>query len=247
VKEQNSQPEDLHLLHDFGKVGKSFFLPVSTPLQVELNGIITKMSSVAVGYSQGEYLIIKYPSAKGLGPISHKLTKGGRITIRFLSEGNVFAFQSEVIAIINEPYRLILITYPSLIARHSLRNSKRVDCYLPASLRPLQTKLPVDKNVVLDVVYEGIIIDVSRSGCDFEMIEGSSEQPLSDVRMNDPVLLYLTLPGSEEKKELRGHVKRIRRDTRRIATGIQFDEIDEETERSLAEYISTLERYIQAK
>ncbi len=246
MKDPSTNPEDLHLLHDFSKVGKSFFLPVATPLQLELDGISTRLNSTAVGSLQNECLILKYPSTKGIGPITHKLAKHGRITVRFISDGNVFAFQSEVIDVVKEPYQLVFVTYPSVIARHSLRNSKRLHCYLPAALCPQQTKLHVDKDVILDDVYDGIIVDISHSGCNFEMIAESSEQRLPDMEINEPVILYLTLPGSPERKELKGHVKRIQRDTRRLATGVHFnDDIPLETKYALDQYISTIERFLQ--
>ncbi len=244
MRDQPASPEDLHLLHDFSKVGKSFFMPVATPLQLELDGIETRLSSLAVGSLHNECLILKYPSTKGIGPIGHKLTKHGRITVRFISDGNVFAFQSEVIDVIKEPYQLIFVTYPSVIARHSLRNSKRLHCYLPAALCPLQTKIPVNRSVLHDV-YDGIIVDISHTGCNFEMLAETSRQRLPEMEINENVILYLTLPGSPEKKEIKGRVKRIQRDTERLATGIQFNDIPQETKRALDHYISAIERFLQ--
>jgi hypothetical protein len=246
MRESVSGHENRPNLGERTGIAKSFFMPVGTPLQVEVEGVIPKMNSMAVGYSRDEYLIIKYPSAKGLGPISHKLSKGARITVRYITEGNVFGFQSEVIAVMSDLYRFLLISYPTVIARHSLRKSRRIECYLPAELRTMRSRLAVevkeDNTLVMDIIYKGIIIDISQFGCNFEVVEESSDRHLPDLRVDDPVNIYVQLPGIEVKIELCGFIRRINRDTRRIGTGIQFAENDEEAKSVILDYISVLEK-----
>ena len=105
--------------------GKEFFLNVGTPLQVEIEGITVRLNSICVGWLRDHYLIIKQPST-GFGSIASKLFNGNKITVRFINNGDIFAFQSEIMESSNSP-RLIFVTYPKLVVRHSLRGSRRVN------------------------------------------------------------------------------------------------------------------------
>lgn len=74
---------------------KPFLLPPGTPLQLEIQDVSVKMNSLSVGYVAEKCLIIKYPSTGGFGPVSNKLFKGNKITVRYVNDGSVFGFQSE--------------------------------------------------------------------------------------------------------------------------------------------------------
>lgn len=115
-------------------VGKSFLVPLGTRLQVEIGGVDIKLESYCVGLIPDDAIIIKYPQTGNLGSISHKLFKGNKVTLRYIYGGSVFAFQSEVLGVTSEPFRLVFIAYPALIARHRLRKNSRVQCYLPAEM-----------------------------------------------------------------------------------------------------------------
>jgi c-di-GMP-binding flagellar brake protein YcgR len=245
--EQHNQP----VLHEFGKLGKSFFFPLGTSLQIEVEGIATRLISLAVGDLPGECLIIRYPHASGIGPISHKLFKGSRITVRFLAGGNALAFNSEVLGIIQDPFSLLLISYPDVIARHNLRNNRRMQCYLAAHLSIALPRSSSNNTESLrsteETFYEGIITDISKGGCNFEMIEGLSNSELPDAKIDGMVVLLFELPGMEHKRELSGLVKSVRRDSRRMSVGVQFGLLDEETRYGIDEYVSALERFLLEK
>jgi c-di-GMP-binding flagellar brake protein YcgR len=223
--------------HDLTKPGEALFLPVGLPLQIEIGGISIKMSSVFVGNLADNCLIIKYPSTGALGSITSKLFKGNKITVRYISNGDVCGFQSELLGTVSDPVRLLCITYPASIARHSLRSSRRVECYLPAELR-------IDSSAKdLDIVYDGIITDISSTGCNFNMVKIQLEcMPLS-TKVDDPILLGFQLPGMEKRIEVSGNVRNMQRDSRKTSMGIQFNEIDEKKKEKIIEFIYTLEKF----
>jgi c-di-GMP-binding flagellar brake protein YcgR len=236
MTEENASHEDLMSIYDLRKSGRPFFFPVGLPIQIEINGVSIKMSSVSVGYLADNCLIIKYPSTGTFGSIASKLFKGNKVTVRYTSDGDVLGFQSELLGTINEPVRLLFIAYPTLIARRSLRSSKRVECYLPADLN-------IDRAKSGDVVRDGIITDISGTGCNLNMVKESPDRVLPDVRVNDAVILHLQLPGMENRIELSGNIRNIQRDSQKIRMGIQFNDIDEERKIIITEYISTLEKF----
>ena len=181
-------------LYDLSRLGKSVFLPVGTPLQIEIGDVSLKMSSLSVGCVPEKCLIIKYPATGGFGPVSSKLFKGNRITVRYISNGSAFGFQSELLGVSSDPVRLLFLGYPKLIARHPLRASKRVGCFLPADL---VIDCFENKDAVPECFQGGIVEDISESGCNYCMIKDFPDMPFPTIELGDAVTLSLRLPGTE--------------------------------------------------
>jgi c-di-GMP-binding flagellar brake protein YcgR len=221
-------------------VGKSFLLPIGTRLQMDIGGIDIKLESYVVGLLPDDAIIIKHPFTGSLGSIAHKLFKGNKVTVRYIHGGSVFAFQSELLGSTSEPFRLIFIAYPSLIARHRLRKNSRVQCYLPAQLF-LHNKN--DAGIIPDVANGGIVSDLSIQGCCFGMIKSSGSQTLPHVRIEGLVNVQIQLPGIETKIDVTGTVKRSVRDAKKMSIGIQFNEIDEDIANKIADHIMAIEQF----
>jgi c-di-GMP-binding flagellar brake protein YcgR len=221
-------------------VGKSFILPVGSPLQIELDGVTVTLNSLSIGFLPDSYLIIRHPYKENLGPITNKLFKGNKITVRYLNGGNIFAFQSTIIGTTNDPFRLVFIEYPTTLVRHSLRKDRRVQCYLPAELFDGIKK---DDIITSDTAYNGIISDICISGCSFDMIIIPSIQTVPYIRINGAIALRIQLPGIENKIELFGVIKRMKRDSQKMKFGILFHEVDEVMINRITEYIITVEKF----
>lgn len=221
--------------------GKLSFLPIGIPLQLEIGDVSVKMNSVSVGYMADTCLIVKYPNTGGFGSISNKLFKGNKITVRYVDNGSVFGFQSELLGVATEPVRLLFLGYPELIARHSLRATKRVGCCLPADLLIDHLK---QKDFAPEAFQGGVVEDISESGCNYRMIRDFPDVPLPTILVGDEVTLSLRLPGSENEVQLRGDVRRIERDARRVGVGIHFQQIGEDKKKEILDYISTVEKFL---
>jgi c-di-GMP-binding flagellar brake protein YcgR len=232
--------EGQYPLQEMLNVGKSFLLPVGTRLQIEIGGIDIKLESFVVGLLPDDAIIIKHPFTGSLGSIAHKLFKGNKVTVRYIHGGSVFAFQSEVLGVTNDPFRLIFIAYPSLIARHRLRKNSRVQCYLPAEMF---LKNKNDKEIISDVGYNGIVSDLSIQGCCFGMIKSVTNQAPPHIRIEGLVTVRIQLPGIETRIELNGSVRRSELDANKMNIGIQFKEIDEDIKRRIADHILAIERF----
>jgi hypothetical protein len=231
-REDGDQGPTRHL----AKSGGAFFFPVGLPLEIEVGGVSIRMSSVAVGYLADICLIIRYPSTGSLGSIESRLFKGNNIIVRYVSRGNAFGFQSELLGMTREPVRLLFISYPTVIARHSLRSDRRVECHLPAKLR-------ID-STVKDSGFVGIITDLSTKGCGFTMAKVSRDTMSLGVRMEDPVIIDFQLPGIESRIKLLGSIRNLKRDSKKISVGIQFPDIAKENKARIFEFISTVEEFI---
>ena len=229
----NGLGEEVH------EVGKSFVLPVGTPLQIEVEGVTPRLNSLSVGWLPGYYLIIRYP-VTGFGSIASKLFKGAKITVRYISGGDIFAFQSEVVGLTAESPRLIFVAYPALVVRRSLRGARRVLCYLPAELIRWEDRGGPGP---VETVYRGIISDMSLSGCGFDMMKDSADEVMPEVVQSEMVRLRMEFPGLENKIELVGEIRRSQREGKRLNLGIKFHQGHEPVRSRIAHYIQTLKRY----
>jgi hypothetical protein len=231
MEENANHEDDLMPLCDPTKSGEASFLPVGLSLQIEIGGISTNMSSVFVGNSADDCLIITYPSTDALGSITSKLSKGNRITVQFISDGDVFSFRSELLGIISAPVGLLFIAYPALIVRHSPESNRGAECHLPADLR-------FDSRARdLDTIHDGVVTDIGIAGCKFNMVQVWSEY----MPLDDSVLVGLQLPGIENRIELSGTIRNVQMDSRKTSMEIQFNEIDEDKKMRIIDFISTLE------
>ena len=221
-------------------VGKSFMLPVGTPLQVEIEGVTVKLNSMSLGLFPEQYIIIKYPYGHNIGALDHKLCRGNRVSVRYLNGGAIWGFLSDVIGVSTDPVRVVFIELPSAIVRHNLRQATRVACSLPAEICGMAG---VDNGIIPDIVHSGIVFDISLCGCAFNMGIPSAGQRLPDIKMNESVTLALQMPGIEKKFDLSGEVRRMDRDAQKMNIGICFYEIDEQTHHALTEFILAVEKF----
>jgi hypothetical protein len=218
-------------------VGESFVLPVGTQLQIEIDGVAARMQSVSVGWLPDNYLVIRQPST-GFGSIAHKLFKGNKVTVRYLSGGAVFAFQSQVIAATDSP-RVIFLTYPTVVVRRSLRAAQRFLCYLQANLL-----IEHDNPDFAADEYRVIITDISLMGCAVEMTTELNPKVkiLPYIKMDETIKIRTQLPGVEKVIELQGEVRRTQRDERELNIGVRFDKSIAHAKDDVAEYIRSIEK-----
>lgn len=228
-------------VHYFATEGKQFFLPAGIPLQLEINDVSVKMNSMSVGCMDDKCLIVKYPNTGGFGPVSNKLFKGNRVTVRYVNDGSVFGFQSDLLGVATDPVRVLFLGFPKMVACHSLRAARRVGCYLPADLHIDHMR---DENFLPETFRGGIVEDISELGCNYCMVKGLTDFPLPAVAVGDPVTLSLQLPGIENEVQILGDVRRVDKDVRRVGVGIKFREIDEEKKKGIRDYIATLEKFL---
>lgn len=112
-----------------------------------------------VGMEWGKYFIFRYPELRKWGNLSDALFESNKVVVRFLLEGDkgeIVAFRSRIKGVCSHPSKLIFVHFPQDIASTCLRSAPRVKTLLTA-----QIKAP-------GVDIEGVITDLSESGCQFE-------------------------------------------------------------------------------
>ncbi len=202
-------------------------MEIGTILKIEIDGTKSRMTSELIGVEEGEYLIIKMPSAQIMGNLSHLLYKGNSIIIRYLHKGTIFGFKSHISHFITNPAKLIFIEYPKRIESHDLRAHKRLDCHLPADVRIMDSE-----------IVEGTITDVSKEGCHL-IIEKAKVEGSLILQVGNEIGVSFQLPGVTKKLTVTGEQKNIKKDRDSVSIGIEFNSMDIEIQEILYGFLAT--------
>ena len=121
-----------------------------------------------------------------------------------MDRGNVFSFQSEVLDFVTTPVKLIFVTYPEIIVRHSMRKVQRVEY-------PLFTEVDVSHER-----FEGLIKDISVRGCWLSIIAQSPTAFLSSIEVGQMLSISFALSGIYAPTILTGQVKSVQREGQKL-------------------------------
>ena len=209
----------------FGKVTENpLSISCGASLSIEIETIAIKFSSTLLGDTANEYLIIKMPKYGNMTLIRSKLLKGNRIIVRFIEEGSVYGFEAEILGTMNDPAKLIIISYPKIVSQYELREKKRYECIIPGMLHKEDSK------------YPAVMTDVSEQGCRMTL-KARDSHSLFILKIGDPVTFHFIIPGSEGKLLLSGEVKNLQQDNARTILGIKYLDITEDLKKTLNNYI----------
>ena len=188
-------------------IPESFFCPLGTELILQIEGSDAQLRSSLVGMERGKYLIIRIPRTPGLEP---SLMSGNSIKAIFLYDGTIYVFMSTILMSIQSPAPLFFISCPETMQRHELRKDLRMDCSIPAVI------LEKDK-----VEYNGIITDLSASGC--RVTIPNTAQIDAAFKIDGALELSCEMLGIERDSAIRGTIKNLAQDEKRIHIGLQFE------------------------
>jgi c-di-GMP-binding flagellar brake protein YcgR len=219
-----------NILQEQLNIGESLLIPIGTQVELELDGVMAKLKSVCVGAVPEDCLIFKYPNITDFGSVTHKLFEGNKITVRYVERGNVFTFQSELLGFVTTPVKLIFVTYPEMIIRHSLRKVQRVDY-------PLFAEVDVNHER-----FEGLIKDISIRGCRLSIIAQPASQILPSIEVGQMLSVRCALSGIEAPTIITAQVKSVQREGQKITIGSAFHDIDSEVHDKLASFISGIQK-----
>lgn len=194
-------------------------------LSIEFKGLEARITSKVVGVEEDDYIILKMPPGHTLGEAVHKLYTNSIFVARFMNKGTIYGFQSSIIKVLTDPKKVIFIEYPKKIETHDMRSSKRVDCYLPATIESEKGKMV------------GNIVDLSKSGC--LVIIDAAKVIISMVMQTDiEVNISFHIPGVEELIVASAQQKSIRKDSKNVSIGLSFDNLDIELQTKLDNFLA---------
>jgi hypothetical protein len=134
-------------------------------------------------------------------------------------DGTVYGFNTSLIRKILDPTELWLLIYPNIVETKSLRQHRRIQVHLPATIEP--------SNV------DGLILDLSKGGA---MLEISNHCPIGEQ-----LHLSFTLPNNEEVQNMLVEVRGFQQNSHAFQVGISFDRSDKENLMKILQYINEVE------
>ncbi len=199
---------------------------VGVHLQIQFQGLKEISKTTLVGLERGLYLIVRTPPVPGTWT---KLNKENHTIVRYLYKGTVYGFKCTLLAVMNEPFPLLFLSYPSDIETINLRKQERVECVIPAVAR------------IAGSPCKGAVLDISQSGCSFAFNVQSGGSP--PVTPGDEIVLVIRLAGSAGERELSAKVMNVRKTGDRVITGNFFTDADDAAMTAVEEYVSCLSEF----
>ena len=185
-------------------------------LDIQINFPVTVRKKLTlVGYELGKYLVLKWPKSANKNDYNDVLVEGNGMIIRYLLEGNsgkCYAFRTSITSIIQYPERLIFVGYPETLENRELRNQKRKETHIPASI-----SMGVEGENTKVNKISGIINDVNIKGCGFSF-KASNDK----VKVNNRDITVWFNSLNNEVKKVSAKVCNSRNDKGLVSVGIQF-------------------------
>ncbi|MCP4266955.1 MAG: flagellar brake protein [Candidatus Brocadiaceae bacterium] len=199
---------------------------IGTIFRLQIEGTRRRLSSELIGVDDDNYLIVKMPPLHTMENVSNLLVKGNEITVKYMYKGTMFGFQSPIIDLIHKPFKLVFIKYPDKIDSYDVRGNKRVECFLPATVK------------IAKQILEGSITDISRVGCLFTIDTHEHEDLINLLELNNKIRIGFYLPGVAEELSAGADNKSIKIDSDGSCIGIEFVEIDSSVKEKLINFLS---------
>ena len=188
-------------------LGKRLFLEIGTSLQLEIEGLQLSLKSELIGMEVGKFLIVKMFK---MDEVKIEELENSDVIVMYLQKGSILGFHSSVISIVSIPEDMAFIKYPQLIENYNVRESKRVDCFLPI-------KFEINHNLV-----EGAIVDISDNGCCCKV----ENFTIINEDLIDNIVIYLQYGESKNSLMIKGRVGNIRRLKNDVKIGVTFEKLD---------------------
>lgn len=180
-------------------------------LQLQLEEGGSRVKGTFLGLEGEKYLILRVP---GHVQVFDQLRQGKPVIVRYVSEGCVYGFRTQVMAQITYPFPMVFLTYPRAIENVNLRKENRVECYVASEL------------VVDDRPYHGFILDLTTQGCKF-LLRQTAGLVTTPLEMHMPVHVRTSIPGNPELRSFTGIIRNIQHEQDRTYLGIQFANLSE--------------------
>ncbi|WP_250645520.1 flagellar brake protein [Salidesulfovibrio onnuriiensis] len=179
-----------------------------------------------VGYDAYEYIVasLRLPKA-----VRDALTYKGEIVIKYLHEGTVYGFRSNILNHITRPAPLLFFTYPDSLEKLDLRKASRTSCNIDAIIFTME-----------GAGYDCLVLNVSETGCKVA-VSVTARDPLNTMEAGEDMMVTMQLGGAGTVK-LPVVVKNITKEKGNIHFGCMFLDINKEEQEQIAQYVDKIER-----
>ena len=223
--EVKSEPEAGTILATRSRThGVNIDIPVGTRLNMAFLRQKETYTVELLGFSLYEYLIVRLPR---LSALYNRLVPHETISMRYVLEGTVYAFITEVISSVTRPGFMLFCSYPSSLEQIELRRYQRLGCLLPALIRSAHGE------------YRCILQDLSHGGAKL-IVETKRNDGLRQIEVGANLQLDFTLFIGKSEAPTPAVVRSINIEGTRVNLGIQFLDMPEDLCQELDVYLDAL-------
>jgi c-di-GMP-binding flagellar brake protein YcgR len=193
----------------------SAFLAVGLSVQLTVSQDETHVQygSSLLGWKQGGWLIGEWPFHLGK-PIP--CSPGTHVMLRYIYQGRMIGFHSEVLTTQVEPFPFLLLTFPSTVDEVPLRRDCRMPSAEPILLRHVNDAVPARPSETLTPIG-GLLIDLSATGCAVLL-----QRPAQDFLPGMVLRVEFEIVGTGRVGNLAGRVRNIAMQGGETLLGLEF-------------------------
>lgn len=203
-------------------------IALRTNLMVQIEAVEGYLKCQLVGVVQDRFVVITIPRSNLR--IDQSLFLEKQIIVRYLNEGSLYGFQSQIIDTISKPIPLMFISYPKVVSRQEIRRHKRVDCFLPSSAE------------LSGEASDGAIVNISRGGCLF-VADKPSVNGLSKIDPGAKLGVSFTLSEKQASGAAKAVVRSNNEKSDMIFLGLEFEEIDPSMQMAIDTFVRKVDQY----
>ncbi len=199
-------------------------IEINSRIHIKMNPLSQSSRSMPgefLGLSHFDFLILRLPSVPGL---RNQLLPRTLLDVRYLLDGAVNSFYSEVISHVVKPTLMVFSTYPDKLNIIEMRNSRRTTCALPV----------VINSSIGDA--KGILLDLSLGGCRFA-IDLTGQSNFCQLAINDTIVVQLSLSPEALSLGCSATVRSIEISGSKLMAGVSFDDPVKEFSASVGSYL----------
>lgn len=204
--------------------GAKLDIPVGTRLTLSFLNQKESYPAELLGYSAYEFLILRLPR---LPALRSRLIANETLSLRFIHDGTVFGFITEVITTTVRPAFMLFCTFPDSLEQIDLRRHQRLNCLLPAVAHTSIGE------------YRCILQDLSHGGAKL-VFETKSTDALRQIEAGTNILLDFTLFVGESEVPVPSVVRSVSLDGLKMYMGIQFLDLPDRLRKEMADYIDAV-------
>lgn len=162
-----------------------------TQVVIEAGGLNKRFRTRYIGQERGHYFLIRMPTAVASTNLYEYLYTGNTIVVRYIKDGKIWGFASEIQGHIAKPQPLLFLDFPTQVESHNLRQAPRIDCHFPVT------------SLIRGIDVDCIITDISPRGCKLRLASADCT-----VEIGDEVGIACSVFGATGQSMLIGSVRR---------------------------------------